>query len=184
MLDFLLQLDASVSRFLSSLVPSTPVTDWLFLFLSVEEDVLLLIFLGIVTAFLFRKHLTKPFIALILAAPAISFISTELILKPLFQRLRPFTTYPENSYLCPENFSFPSGHAALAMSSAVILAYFDPKRSLLYYSGALAVMYSRIYLLCHYMSDVIAGAIVGAGIGWLLIYSYLRLKNKKDPSIR
>lgn len=184
MLNFLLQLDATASRFLSGIVPSTPVTDWLFLFLSVEEDVFILILLGLACAFFFRKYLTRPFVSLLLAASILSFVSTEFVLKPIFQRLRPYTSYPENTFLCPENFSFPSGHSALAWSSAVVLTYFDPKRAVIYYLGALAVSYSRIYLLCHYLSDVIAGGLVGAALGWTLISSYLHFKSRKAPKIR
>jgi undecaprenyl-diphosphatase len=179
MLSALLNLDERVSRFLSGIVPSNPVTDWIFLFLSFEVDALLLLAVGLAVAVLFRRYITKALLLLLILAPVVSFFTTEVLLKPLFQRPRPYLLYPEHAATCPDNYSFPSGHASLAMSGAVILAYFDPKRALFYYLSALAICYSRIYLLCHYVLDVAAGSLVGVGIALLLLYLWTTLSGKK-----
>lgn len=178
MLSALLNLDERISRFLSGIVPSTPVTDWIFLFLSFEVDVLFLLAVGLAVAVLFRRYITKALLLLLILAAVTSFFLTEVVLKPLFQRPRPYLLYPENIFACPDNYSFPSGHASLAMSGAVILAHFDPKRALFYYLSAIGICYSRIYLLCHYVLDVAAGSLVGVGIALTLLYLWTSLSGR------
>ncbi len=88
------------------------------------------------------------------------------ILKKLVNRPRPYQTY-NNIY--PDEIdlsnSFPSGHTSVAFASATSLFLVTKK----WYLGipalgwATAVGYSRIYLGQHYPSDVLAGAVVGAG---------------------
>jgi undecaprenyl-diphosphatase len=179
MLSALLNLDERFSRFLSGMVPSNPITDWIFLFLSFEVDVIFLLAVGVAVAVLFRRYITKPLLLLLILTTGVSFFTTELLLKPLFQRPRPYLLYPENMFACPDTYSFPSGHASLAMSGAVILAHFDPKRALLYYLGAIGICYSRIYLLCHYVLDVVAGSLIGIGIALFLLYLWTALSGKK-----
>jgi undecaprenyl-diphosphatase len=63
--------------------------------------------------------------------------------------------------------SYPSGHAAAAFSTAIIIGlYFKGVRTgLLALSGAALISLSRVYLGHHYPSDVLAGAVVGLAIG-------------------
>lgn len=60
-----------------------------------------------------------------------------------------------------DHWSFPSGHAASTFALAGVLAAEYPKYKLLFYSGAIMVGLSRIYLDKHYLSDVVAGAAIG-----------------------
>jgi membrane-associated phospholipid phosphatase len=61
------------------------------------------------------------------------------------------------------NGSFPSGHAASIFALATMLAYFAGNKwiSWLYLLGAISVGYSRIYLSQHFLTDVLAGSLVG-----------------------
>ncbi|MGH7145271.1 MAG: phosphatase PAP2 family protein [Planctomycetota bacterium] len=67
------------------------------------------------------------------------------------------------------NASFPSGHTtqAFVVATAVAVAYADhPWVGVLTFSAAGMVGYSRLFLHKHFLSDVLAGALLGAGVGY------------------
>lgn len=77
------------------------------------------------------------------------------------------------------NYSFPSGHTATAFCFAILLALLVRKRIVFYVliAFALIVAYSRIYLLQHFLIDVVGGALIGAMIAfatWYLFETYGR----------
>lgn len=92
-------------------------------------------------------------------------------LKIIANRPRPYETYPNDIH--PDSYetghSFPSAHVSLAMSTATSLMLTTKKWYIAVpaYAWATSVAYSRMYLGQHYPSDVIAGAVVGAGSAWL-----------------
>ena len=57
--------------------------------------------------------------------------------------------------------SFPSGHATTAFATAVLLTLWYPRAAGLCISLAVLVGLSRIMLLSHFPSDVLAGALLG-----------------------
>ena len=65
--------------------------------------------------------------------------------------------------------SFPSGHVSEAFATATSLSIVYPKWYFVApaFLWAATVGYSRMYLGVHYPSDVLGGAIVGAGSAWL-----------------
>lgn len=93
------------------------------------------------------------------------FFISELGLKNLVHRPRPFMDFPDLviNTVKPFSYSFPSSHAALSGAAFVIFFYALKKRSLLPYIAALAVFISlsRILLKVHYPSDVVAGFVIG-----------------------
>ena len=62
------------------------------------------------------------------------------------------------------NSSFPSSHAANAFALAVIFARRWPRGAPWFFAAALVVSAARVYLNRHFTSDVLAGAIIGAGL--------------------
>jgi len=92
------------------------------------------------------------------------------VLKLSIRRPRPFVTYPDiEKETDVGHLSFPSGHTsdAFALATSVSLAY--PKWYVIVpmYLWAGAVGYSRMHLGVHYPSDVLAGAVIGAGTAYL-----------------
>ena len=95
-------------------------------------------------------------------------IALFLKLKKSFGRKRPCAMEPHcwATLLPPDQFSFPSGHSITAFAVAVSLGAFYPamRAELLFCAGSVAC--SRILLGMHFLSDVIAGGLLGAGLGW------------------
>jgi len=91
-------------------------------------------------------------------------------MKKIIQRDRPFITYPDIIKRDEGGgYSFPSGHTSAAFCTATSLSLLFPKWYVIVpsYLYAATVGYSRMYLGVHYPTDVLAGAIVGAGSAWL-----------------
>ena len=98
---------------------------------------------------------------------------TTTALKLAFNRDRPFLTYPYlDKQAAAGSYSFPSGHTSTAFTLATSLSMAYPKWYVVVpsYVYACAAGYSRMHLGVHYPSDVLAGAIVGAGSAVLSHY--------------
>ena len=91
------------------------------------------------------------------------------LLKRLSHRPRPCQLEPHcwSKVLPPDKFSFPSGHTMTAFSIALVLTYFYHGVQLPVFFLACSIAVSRIVLGMHFLSDVVAGAILGAGLGCL-----------------
>lgn len=96
------------------------------------------------------------------------------IIKRLVNRPRPYKTLnwaiPIKPTACI--YSFPSGHTCSAFSIALVLSYVFPALDIAFISVAILVGISRIYLGCHYPTDVIFGFLI-ALISYMLVSEYL-----------
>lgn len=105
-----------------------------------------------------------------LTVSVIGNVTTVALLKLLFERPR-----PKLAYFVETSGSFPSGHAAISVALYAMLFFtmwklrwLGPiKAALLAATLAFVVGLSRLYLIEHYLSDVINGWLVGAL--WMLI---------------
>ena len=106
-------------------------------------------------------------------------------MKFSFDRSRPFVTYPNDitKYTKAGSKSFPSGHTSMAFATATSISLMYPKWYIIAPSflWASSIGYSRMYLGVHYPSDVLAGALLGAGssIGTHYLFKYLKNRHSK-----
>ena len=73
------------------------------------------------------------------------------------------------------NSSFPSSHAANAAALALVLGRRWRRLAPAFGLLAAVVACSRIYLNRHFLSDVLFGAAIGVGVGWLT-FEWLRAR--------
>lgn len=132
--------------------------------------------------FLWKKEKNK---ARALFVSVVGSAGTVLFMKHLIARPRPLqSVYTESLY------SFPSAHAALAISFYALFFYFliNQARKIyrvwLYILSAVFIFLigvSRLYLGVHYLSDVLAGYAVG--VGWMIVAVWVEKRlNKKNSS--
>ncbi|MDF2839046.1 MAG: bcrC [Evtepia sp.] len=116
----------------------------------------------------------------VILALGFSFLLSNLLLKNLVARVRPFDVVPGIELLiqAPHDFSFPSGHTSASFAATMVLMMNHWKGR--YYALGLAILiaFSRLYLYVHYPTDVLAGAFVGVGAGYLSVKVYSLLHKK------
>ena len=139
--------------------------------------------LGVVTLvvlWLMRKKREAGFLA-------VALVSGEIIkelLKLIFHRQRPDATF---ALISETGYSFPSGHAFMSVIFYGMICYFiyqtcEKKWQKIILPIATAILvfligFSRIYLGVHWVSDVLAGWLIG---GAILAFFIIRLKNIKE----
>ncbi len=168
MLHSIAQFDQQITSFISSLFPHNAFFDFFFSFLSLQ-GLTIIIWILLFAFFTFRERFDNTHKEFIIAF-LVSFLTTgflvNIVIKNIVMRERPWVANQIADTICPEDFSFPSGHASGAFAGAIIFAHFDPKRRWLYYGLASLISLSRVYLHCHYFIDITIGALIGFIIGW------------------
>ena len=99
------------------------------------------------------------------------------LLKVLVDRAR-----PSDELVHPVGASFPSGHATVAgaTSVALVLLFTTPDTRRRWWwalasLGTVGMAWSRTYLQVHWLTDVIAGALLGSGVS-LLVFAIAQLR--------
>ena len=173
MLDWLITLDGAVLLWIQDHL-RTPVLDSFFRFYTTLGNAGLL-FLAAAAVMLCFRRTRKAGIAALLAM-AVGFVCTNLILKHLVERPRPWLDVAGLLALVEEGDpnSFPSGHTTAAFAFAGALWRAAPDRRMGWAALAAAVLmgFSRLYVGVHYPSDVLTGVLVGLLSAWLACRLY------------
>ena len=128
-----------------------------------------LLWIALSLAMLFYKP-TRRAGAAALMAMALGLLITNITIKPLVERARPWLAWPIEPLVVERDpNSFPSGHTCAAFAAAMAWLRTLPGRGERILVVALAVLMglSRLYVGVHYPSDVLVGALVGALCAWV-----------------
>ncbi len=178
---------------------ANPVFDVLMTALSARGYLLVLPFLlYLIVSSVDRKNASRRrFISAALWTIMLSFCAyylagwAEDTLKTAFARERPCRTIEGIRLIvaCPKSYSLPSGHAISSFAFATPLFFLSREyvtMSWRLYPIILAslIAFSRLYLGVHYPTDVLVGALLGAGIGLLLslLYRMITMKHRDKVS--
>jgi membrane-associated phospholipid phosphatase len=84
-----------------------------------------------------------------------------------------------------ERNSFPSGHTSTAFTLALLMAYLVRRNFWVYFFPLIAffVGYSRVYLAQHFVTDVLAGMVVGIVSSYLSLLVYEQYKRKRKEKL-
>lgn len=118
-------------------------------------------------------------------ALVLSLLCTNILLKPLVSRVRPWLVLEGLAPLVTERDpnSFPSGHSSAALAAAVAWwGLLGRPWKWVAAAGAAVMALSRLYVGVHFPSDVLCGVVVGVACGaagaWLANYAKLRRQTK------
>lgn len=150
-----------------------PVFDYISFFFSFT--VVQIFFFFVVPCLIFWFKDRDSLIPFVLSFAAVSFITYSL--KFLVLRPRPFLvlSFPLANYFSYNffefNSSFPSSHASTSFCSLAALKNFS-KLWIVWLFFSLLVIFTRVYSGVHYLSDLIAGMLIGYSITHLIfLYS-------------
>lgn len=139
---------------------------------------------------LFKKTRKAGFISAIALIGSV--LLNNMLLKPLVNRTRPYELIEALKLIgkAADDGSFPSGHTAASIASAVaMLPNLKKRYGIPLLVLALCISFSRLYIGIHYPSDVVAGLLIGLVlgilaniIGNLIIRKWQQSHEKAEPS--
>lgn len=130
--------------------------------------------------FLFWKKSRKMGLCILLAM-AMTYFFGNLILKNLFQRMRPYWIDPSVQILVGplRDYSFPSGHTMVSFASAQAIFLNKPSWGLGAFVLAGLIAFSRLYLFVHFPTDILGGILVGLACGYMAKQLLDKISQKK-----
>jgi undecaprenyl-diphosphatase len=148
----------------------------------------LFFYLGFLFVFIYKKK-PKEILYILLAIFLVVLLCDQIasgFFKPFFHRFRP-THHPDFQEQVKTVlgytgglYGFMSSHASNAFGFSVFTALVFRNRlfTVMIFLFALLNIYSRVYLGVHFISDVVAGALAGSLIGYLIyrLYQFSRCK--------
>jgi membrane-associated phospholipid phosphatase len=146
-----------------------------------------------VPIFLYALFIKRDFFLPVLAALAICTLLTHLGKKVIFEgEPRPLLLLKDVARAVPilkhNNYvnSFPSGHTSTAFTTALLLSFIIRRKFAVYFFPIIAFLvgYSRVYLAQHFVTDVLAGSIIGIISSYAALLIHNRLQKKKREFVQ
>lgn len=166
-----MSLDSSISLTLNTLVGHSPIVDGIISFVSSYlfwmVGFLFLIFLYRTEKIERKRQLL--FVAL--SAAVVARAGVGEVIRHFYHRPRPFLSLPDiHPLFTVHEWSFPSGHALFLFAFVATVHQFDKKWGIIFYIIAVLTSLGRVISGVHYISDIVAGAILGVGVAYAIKY--------------
>ncbi|MGI5978901.1 MAG: phosphatase PAP2 family protein [Oscillospiraceae bacterium] len=176
MMEAIQSFDAGVLFYLQDFLRSPFWNTFFVLFSRLGDGGILWIALGL--ALLFPPKTRRQGFDILLCI-AFAALVTNGILKPLFERVRPYNALEGLSILVPPepSWSFPSGHANASFAAAFALTKCFGKKGAWSYLIAALISFSRLWVGVHYPTDVLGGIVCGtllAYLAWVVSHRLIR----------
>jgi undecaprenyl-diphosphatase len=136
----------------------------------------LCLFLFLITSF---KKYWRMVLEAFIAAVFTRFVLVEIV-RWIYLRPRPFVSLnfiPLINQSAKEP-SFPSGHASFYFALSTIVYYYNKKAGILFYIASFFIVISRVFTGVHWPSDILAGAVLGILMGWILNWLFRNYAHK------
>lgn len=133
--------------------------------------------LYVLLAFMLLKRDSKSGLIWVVVAvlTAVASDQISMLFKNYFERIRPchdeeILHWLRISVRCPDSFSFVSAHACSHFAQAFLYHHLFKNKhaSILFFTWAFVISLSQVYVGVHYPSDVLAGAVLGLIIGFVM----------------
>lgn len=180
-MDFLEHIDQQLFLFLNEI--HSPFWDTIMYWISYKFTWIPL-YLATLIYFVYKQK-AKAILTIVMAIAVIVIadqVSVNLF-KNVFLRYRPCHNLDVQNLIhtihghCGGQYGFVSSHAANAFGFAIFSALVIQKKEITYslIIWATIVSYSRIYLGVHYPADILGGALLGIGSGFIIYLLYSKL---------
>jgi len=176
MIEFLYGIDLALFRFGNEAL-ATVLGDIFFPFITEVKNFYIIYAVTLIALMVFGKKRGVLTVAMLLLTITVTDQISSFVVKPLVGRIRPCHTLEDVRLLvgCGSGKSFPSSHAANNFALAVLVSHFYPIARPWLLLWAVLVSYSRVYVGVHYFSDLLGGALLGAGIAATLAWGFERI---------
>lgn len=178
MLQSLINIDKSIFSFFNSTI-SNPIFDVFFPIITNQDIWTIPILIGVIILSIKGGKRGKISSAILVIAIIFADYSSAQVLKPFFQRLRPSHELIDGiRLLVPKGgkYGFVSSHAANIFAAATVLSYFYIKYKKLFFTIAVLVAFSRVYVGVHYPADIFFGSLLGYGLAWIVLTAWVMIK--------
>lgn len=179
----MLDLDPYLTRLLNSPAGQLPVVDPFMIWVSTLGVPVLVA----LVALQWWRRVDRNYVRHVLVASGLSFLLglglNQLILL-FIHRVRPYDAGVSHLLIPPSaDWSLPSDHATATMAiAASFLLHRLPRTGALFLAASLLMMYARVYVGIHYVSDVLTGALTGV-VAAVLVWTFYRPGTRVDRFI-
>jgi undecaprenyl-diphosphatase len=171
-----MNLDLLIFRAINNLAYKSPFLDGLAILFAKYSGYLLILTLFFLLIKNWKKY-KNLVIASLIAAFISRFVIVEII-RHLYFRPRPFAENIVNFLIAHKpTASFPSGHTSFYFAISAVVFFYNKKLGLVFLLTSLLMGISRVYCGLHWPADILAGALIGIFVGWIMI----KLTKKSQP---